>query len=115
MHHTGPAYQETRFESVPTDEDTNESTPALAVGTRAEWEIFDWLDLDGNYRLQVVDEASGTYSHHMVVSFEFSITKLLDFDVSWIWDRIQDPRPDASGETPEPDDFRTTVGLSFEF
>jgi putative salt-induced outer membrane protein YdiY len=111
----GPGYQETRFESVPTDEDATESTPVLAVGTRAEWEIFNWLDLDGNYRLQLVNEASGSYNHHMVVSFEFSVTRILDFDVSWIWDRIENPRADAAGITPRPDDFRTAVGLSFEF
>jgi len=111
----GPGYQETHFESVPTDEDANESTPALAVGTRAEWEIFNWLDLDGNYRLQFVNEASGSYNHHMVVSLEFSVTRILDFEVAWIWDRIENPRADAAGITPKSDDFRTAVGLSFEF
>ena len=32
-----------------------------------------------------------------------------------LWDRIEDPRPDSNGITPVQDDFRTTVGLTFEF
>ena len=111
----GPAHQETRFDSVPAGQDDTESTPALVVSTSADWDITKWLELDGTYRIQVVNETSGTYNHHMVVSFETTITKLIDFHISWIWDRIQNPRRDASGMTPEQDDFRTTVGLSFEF
>jgi len=110
----GPGYQETRFESV-ADLDTSEDTATLAVGTKAEWEIFSWMEFDGIYRVQIVNEASGTYNHHMLLSFEFSITRLLDFDLSWIWDRIEDPRPDAGGITPKSDDFRTAIGLSFNF
>jgi hypothetical protein len=111
----GPAYQETRFDSVSAGQDDTESSPALGFGTSADWDITKWLELDGSYRIQVVNEASGTYNHHLVVSFEMEITKLIDFDVSWIWDRIQDPRQDVNGITPEQDDFRTTVGLAFEF
>jgi putative salt-induced outer membrane protein YdiY len=111
----GPAYQGTRFESVELGEDESDSTPALVLGTVASWDITQWLEFDGTYRLQVVNEQSGTYNHHLVASFEVDITKLIDFDVSWIWDRIQDPRPNDLGEIPEQDDFRTTVGLTFEF
>jgi len=51
----------------------------------------------------------------MVVSFESDITKWIEFDVSWIWDRIKDPRENSDMTFPEQDDFRTTVGLTFEF
>lgn len=110
----GPGYQETKFESV-ADSDTSEDTAALAIGTKAEWEILSWMEFDGIYRMQIVNEASGTYNHHMLLSLELSITRLLDFDISWIWDRIEDPRPDAGGITPKSDDFRTAIGLSFNF
>jgi len=111
----GPGYQETRFESVTADQRSTEDTAALTLGTRAEWKILSWLEFDGNFRAQFVDESSGTYNHHMVVSFEFSITRLLDFDVSWIWDRIQNPRSGSDGITPKPDDFRTALGLTLNF
>jgi putative salt-induced outer membrane protein YdiY len=111
----GPAYQETRFDDVAVGENEDESTPALVVGTSADWDITKWLEFDGNYRFQVVNEESGTYNHHLVISFESDITKLIDFDVSWIWDRIQDPRPSSDGTVPEQDDFKATVGLTFDF
>lgn len=111
----GPAYQESRYESSIEGEDSDEKTAALALSTRAEWKILRWLEFDGSYRAQIVNEASGSYNHHMVVSFELTITRILDFDASWIWDRIQEPRPGADGITPEPDDFRTAVGLTFNF
>lgn len=93
----------------------NENTPAMVLATAASWDITKWLEFDGQYRAQFVNEESGTYNHHLVVSLESDITKLIDFDVSWIWDRIQDPRPNADGTVPEQDDFRTTVGLTFDF
>ena len=111
----GPAYQETRFDSVDPGNPTKESTPALVVSNTASWDITKWLELDGNYRFQVVNKESGTYNHHLVASFESDITKWIEFDVSWIWDRIEDPKPAADGTVPEQDDFRTTVGLTFEF
>jgi putative salt-induced outer membrane protein YdiY len=111
----GPAYQDTRFESVSAGQDSQVDTPAFTLGTTADWKITSWLEFDGQYRAQFVNEASGTYNHHLVASFETDITKLIDFDVSWIWDRIQDPQPDQNEITPEQDDFRTTVGLTFEF
>jgi putative salt-induced outer membrane protein YdiY len=111
----GPSYQETRFESVEPGSPTSESTPALVVGTTASWDITKWLEFDGNYRFQIVNEESGTYNHHLVASFESDITKWIEFDVSWIWDRIENPTPAADGTVPEQDDFRTTVGLNFEF
>ena len=111
----GPAYQKTHFDSVTAGQDDTESTPALVVGTNADWDITKWLEFDGSYRIQLVNEASGTYNHHMVVSFETEITRLIEFDVTWIWDRIEDPRPDENDMTPESDDFRTIVGLTFEF
>jgi putative salt-induced outer membrane protein YdiY len=111
----GPAYQETRFDSVEPDSPTAESTPAFAVGTVASWDITKWLEFDGNYSFQVINEKSGTYTHHLVASFESDITKWIDFDVSWIWDRIQNPTPAADGTVPEQDDYRTAVGLTFEF
>jgi putative salt-induced outer membrane protein YdiY len=111
----GPAYQETSYDSVVTGMDDTESTPAAIVGTTASWDISKWMEFDGAYNAQIVNEESGTYNHHMLLSFETDITSLIDFDISWIWDRIQDPVPDIAGIEPEQDDFRTTVGLTFEF
>ena len=74
-----------------------------------------WLDFLFDYRFQVVNEVSGQYNHHMVISFETEVTSLIDFDISLVWDRIQKPREAEDGTVPVQDDFRLTVGLTFEF
>ena len=51
----------------------------------------------------------------MLASLETDITRLLDFDVTLEWNRIQNPREDEDGNTPLQDDFRMTVGLTFDW
>ena len=74
-----------------------------------------WLDYGFDYSFFLTNEATGTYNHHLVTGLEFEITSLIDFDVTFVWDRIQDPRPDADGVLPEQDDYRLIVALGFEF
>lgn len=111
----GPAYQETQFESVDPEGSASESTPALFGSTVADVEITSAIDFNYEYRFQIVNEVSGTYNHHMLAGLEFELTRRLDFDVSLIWDRIEDPRPDSDGNTPEPDDFQLILGLGLDF
>ncbi len=111
----GPAYQQTRFDDVVPGESEEESTPAFVVGTNANWDITKWMEFDGTYRFQIVNEESGTYNHHVLISFETEITKWIDFDISWVWDRIKNPREDSDGTLPKQDDIRMTVGLTFDF
>lgn len=46
---------------------------------------------------------------------EFELTSLLDFDITLVWDRIQDPRENSDGTFTEQDDFRLTFGPGFDF
>ena len=39
----------------------------------------------------------------------------LDLDVSFIWDRTEEPQVAEDGTTPEKDDFRFIVSLGYEF
>lgn len=110
----GPAYQQTKFISVE-DGPNPEQTPALVAGTVYDTELTRWLDFLFEYRLQIVNDRAGQYNHHMVIDFETEITSLIDFDIKLVWDRIQKPREDADGNVPQQDDFRTIVGITFEF
>lgn len=111
----GPAYQETRFDDVVAGEPDSETTGALTIGTLLDIEMTDGIDFVYTYRFQLTNEASGSYNHHMVASFETEWTSVLDFDVSLVWDRTQDPRKDSNGIIPEQDDFRLIVGLGIDF
>ena len=111
----GPAYQTTRFESVEPPEDTSESTPAFVVGTYFERELTKTVDLNSRYEFQILNEESGTYTHHFVVALETELTGWLDFDISFVWDRIKDPQPEADGTVPKSNDFYLIFSLGIDF
>jgi len=111
----GASYQTTRFDDVLEGEEESADTPALMIGTVYDHELSKAIDFVFDYRFLIVNEESGTYTHHLVTGFEFELTSLFDFDITIFWDRIQDPRPDSDGVLPEQDDFRLTFGLGFDF
>lgn len=111
----GLAYQMTQFGSVAEGQDDNVGTPALVVGTVYDHELTRWMDYVFDYRFFVVSQESGTYTHHMVTGLELELTSILDFDISLIWDRTQNPQPEADGVVPKQDDFRLVIFLGFEF
>jgi hypothetical protein len=111
----GPAYQQTRFESVPVEQDTSEVTAALVIGSHFNTELTKAVDLDLLYNFQIVNKESGTYNHHFIATLETEITNWLDFDVSFVWDRIRDPQPNADGTVPEQDDYYLILGLGVDF
>ena len=45
----------------------------------------------------------------------WSIWGPLDIDISFIWDRVNKPEPDATGVRPKSDDVRLTLGLGLDF
>jgi hypothetical protein len=101
----GLAYQTTRFESVEPGQDSSTSTPAFVAGTHFNRDLTKNVDFDFLYNFMIVNEASGTYTHHFVAALETELTGWLDFDVSFVWDRTKDPTAEADGTVPKPDDF----------
>jgi len=111
----GLAYQITSFDSVAEGEDDSANTPALVVGTLYDHKLTKGIDFVFDYRFFIVNDESGTYTHHLLTGLEFELTTILDFDITFIWDRIQNPRADSAGIVPEQDDFRLTFFLGFDF
>jgi hypothetical protein len=111
----GPAAQYRQFDSVEEGTPESETTPALVASTNYDLEMTSWLDYAFDYRFQITNKAAGRYNHHLVTGFETEVTSLLDFDITFVWDRIEYPRPDADGIIPKSDDFRLIVALGFEF
>jgi len=111
----GPGYQVTHFVSVQPGENIKETTPALVVGMDYDIELTKKLDFIYSYTTTWVDKASGGYTHHMVTTLESEIIGSLDFDISFIWDHISNPTEAEDGTTPFPDDYRLTLGITYEF
>jgi len=111
----GPAFVKTDFISVAPGENISESTPAAVLRTNYDFELTKTLDFIARYNIQVGNEASGGYTHHIILTVESEITGALDFDVSFIWDRTSNPTQAADGTTPVPDDYRVTFGVSYTY
>jgi len=111
----GPAYQNTEFISVEAGEAPNESTLALTIANLFKTELSKRLDLKARYDFQIVNQQSGSYIHHFITTFETEITKWLDFDISFVWDRTQDPTPRADGSIPDQDDYQMIFALGVDF
>jgi putative salt-induced outer membrane protein YdiY len=111
----GPGYQQTRFISVLPGENIKESTPALVVGTTYDFEVTKKIDFLFDYNITWVNSSSGGYTHHMVTTLESEITGSFDFDISFVWDHISEPTAADDGTVPLSDDYRTTLGISYEF
>lgn len=110
----GPAYKYTRFTSVLPGEDATAQTPAFVFMTDYDTELTGWMDFLATYRLNLLNQESGTYTHHAVVGVEIELTSVLDLDVSLVWDRVQRPRARADNTFPERDDFSLRLGVGID-
>ena len=54
-------------------------------------------------------------NQHLATTLSLDLFKNLDLDVTFVWDRVGLPRPDSDGDFPERDDYRLSVGVSWDF
>ncbi|MFV2003923.1 MAG: DUF481 domain-containing protein [Gammaproteobacteria bacterium] len=111
----GPAYVGTNYISVLPGEKQKIDAAALVFATDFDAELTSTLDYIFKYRIQAANKESGGYTHHIISTFESEITGSLDFDISLIWDRISQPTKDDQGNSPKPDDYRLTVGITYTY
>lgn len=112
---TGPAYQQTWFSSSQPGEPGSKGSAVLTFGSRFDWDITQRIELILEYRGIFTSREAGETTHHAVGTLSLELTKRLDLDVSFIWDRISDPKVGADGVQPKPDDYRLVVGVGLDF
>jgi putative salt-induced outer membrane protein YdiY len=111
----GVGYQTVRYDDVLEGDPDSADTPALMIGTDYDNELTGWMDYFFSFQFSIVNEESGTYNHHLRTGFEFEFLGDFDLDLTWVWDRVQDPVQSADETFPEQDDFRMIVGLGYSF
>jgi putative salt-induced outer membrane protein YdiY len=111
----GAAYQNVGFDDVVAGEPDSANTAALTVASVYDHELSDSVDLTVSYKFFLVDEESGQYTHSFLTGLSFDLIDSLDFDVTFVWDRIEKPRPSSDGTVPKKDDYRLNFALSFDF
>ncbi|HEY5657359.1 MAG TPA: DUF481 domain-containing protein, partial [Myxococcota bacterium] len=110
----GAAHQYTEFISVSQDSGAAQDA-AATFSSGLDLEITKDLDWDTDYKLVLVITDLGLTSHHLLSTLSFDIWGPLDLDVSFTWDRVEQPVARDDGSVPESDDYRLSVGIGIDF
>jgi len=105
-------YRLTKFISGPVEEDT---TTTAGFTTYFNWDITSKSELTFKYSLAIGVPDTTDTNQHLELILSFDLWSDLDLDITIVWDRVGLPRPDADGNFPEPDDFRMSVGIGWDF
>lgn len=108
-------YQHTRTDSARAGDSATADNSAIVFGTTIDAELTKLVDLILDYQLQLITPDTEQTNHHAEAIIEIELTGDIDLDVSFIWDRIENPETESDGNTPDTDDFRLSVGLALEF
>ena len=65
--------------------------------------------------MQLVATDLDKTNHHLESRLSVDIWGALDFDVTFNWDRIENPVADENGVRPQSDDLRISVGFGIDF
>jgi hypothetical protein len=101
--------------SVVPPEDESVETPFFLASTMFDWEVTRFVDFLAEYNFRVLNEVSGTYTHHALAKVSTEFVGDFDFDVSLIWDHIQTPQAMEDGTVPKKDDYQLIFSLAYDF
>lgn len=110
-----PSWQRNWFDSVPAGESPTADSAALVLSTRFDTELTQRLDLIFDYRGQITSRENGNSTHDARLTLEFEVHKRLKLDLTYIWNRITEPKTEYGGATPASDDFRLITSLGVDF
>ena len=111
----GVGYQNQKFLSVAAGEDDTVGTPFFIAKVRYDTELTKSIDFLADYSFRILNETSGTFTHHAMAKLSTEFVADLDLDISLIWDRIQTPQERADSTTPEQDDYQLIFSLGYDF
>ncbi len=111
---TGPAYLYTKYVASDKEKLYDEAI-SLEAFSRLKYSFNPLNKIKTFYHLTLTKKSSGTYKHHLDITFENDIVKDRIFlDTSFIWDYIESPQS-AGDITPFRSDYQFVVGGGLKF
>ena len=111
----GPSYLYTKYEFSETQLNTSDSSLAVSVSLDYEREIHNQIDLELSYKITATESDLGGYLQNAKMNFDIELTDVLDFDITFFWDRVNNPLLNIDGVPLEKNDFRIAFGLGVSF
>lgn len=104
----------TQLSSVQAGDPLNQTNGGMRLDAYNYWDVTDDIDFDITWTSTIVfTDLASTY-HHGKASWVQEITGALDWDLSVVYDRIEDPPPLEDGTIVKSDDVQLIVGLRIE-
>ncbi|MBW2269809.1 MAG: DUF481 domain-containing protein [Deltaproteobacteria bacterium] len=111
----GGAYQWTGYESVLPGGDDSESDITGVATTNVDFDLPHGIEWENLYKLNLVATDFDKTSHHAESILSLDIWGPLEFELAFIFDRIEKPETDSSGDRPKSIDTRLTAGIALDF
>jgi len=110
----GPAFQYTKFSTVPFGEPNTAQSAAGTFQTTFDAEITNDLDYSLYYQAIVTNSASGLLTQHVVTSLDYELTSIFDVFIMLQLDRVEKPAPRSDGTVPDKNDVTLSFGLGVD-
>ncbi|GIC76031.1 hypothetical protein FMO003_18520 [Moritella sp. F3] len=111
----GPSYLYTRYEYTDTQLNSSDSSLAVSLTVDYEREIHDQIDFELSYKITATESELGGYLQNTKMNFDIELTDVLDFEITFFWDRVNNPLLDVDGMQLDKNDFRLAFGLGVSF
>jgi putative salt-induced outer membrane protein YdiY len=111
----GAVYRGTHSISSETGAQGIERTGAITAGSDWESTLTSRIDFDGSYDVSIGIPSVSDTNQNVTAVLSVELNDVFDLDLSFVWNRVGDPTPTESNETPEKDDFTLTVGIGIDF
>ena len=90
-------------------------SPVGTFGSDLIVELTSWIDYELFVNMTFLNETSGKYQHHIVSTLSTDLVGEVDLDVSFIWERTENPQERIDNSVPEKDDFRLMLSVGYDF
>jgi len=108
-------YQETHYVSVFGTQSIQENAVALKLQTHFKLAFNSYVTLHGDYSLTADLEDTQDITQHSLIKLKVDMSRHLDLNLAFVWDRVGDPQANALGVVPKKDDFKISFGAGVHF
>ncbi len=110
----GLGYQYIEFLSAAAGVQNPQNDAFATFGTWAELEFYKDIELEIEWRTNLVYTTIGNTNHTGHATFSIDVGDIFDFEVKFTFLRTEDPPPRADGTVPEKNDYQLIVGVAFD-